>query len=375
MENDLLEAIQALQEEKGIPAEVLAERIRNAIAVAIRRDMGCEDNAVINIDFSQNKFDVFIRKTIVETVTNPKIEITPEDAKRQPEYHADQDFVDIRLETKQFGRIAAQAAKHVIRQGIREAERQQTLERFRACLHEVVSARVVRVEPETLHAIVDVMGSELMLPRNEQIPDEVLTPGQVIKLYVVDVKETEKGPRAIISRVHPWLIRRLFEQEVKEIADGIVEIKGIAREAGSRTKIAVYSREANVDPVGACIGHKGARVSSIIEEISGEKIDIIKYSPLPSSMIAAALAPASVIDVEILDEENRHSRVIVPDYQLSLAIGNKGQNARLAAKLTGWRIDIHSDQEGRTAPAKFVFNYNQDFFSSDSLENGETDPQ
>ena len=371
MANEIFDAIKLLETEKGIPADVLMERIRNAIAIAIRRDMGCEDNAIIDIDFAKGKFDVFIRKNIVDTVIDPNTEISLEDAKTKKGYRAGEEFVDIRLETKQFGRIAAQAAKHVIRQGIREAEREQMLERFQRYQHELVSARVVRVDPVSLNATVEIEGSELMLPRSEQIPEEELTPGQIIKVYVVDVKESEKGPRAIISRVHQNMIRRLFEQEVKEIAEGIVEIKAIAREAGSRTKISVYSRDSNVDPVGSCIGHKGARVSAIINEISGEKIDIVKYSPLPSSMVAAALAPATVIDVEIVDEENRQSKAIVPDYQLSLAIGNKGQNARLAAKLTGWKIDIHSDKEGDASQSNFVFNYNQDFFSSDIFESEE----
>ena len=371
MANEIFDAIKLLETEKGIPADVLMERIRNAIAIAIRRDMGCEDNAIIDIDFAKGKFDVFIRKNIVDTVSDPNTEITLEDAKTKKGYHAGDEFVDIRLETKQFGRIAAQAAKHVIRQGIREAEREQMLERFQRYQHELVSAKVVRIDPVSLNATVEIEGSELLLPRTEQIPEEELTPGQIIKVYVVDVKEGEKGPRAIISRVHQNMIRRLFEQEVKEIAEGTVEIKAIAREAGSRTKISVYSRDSNIDPVGSCIGHKGARVSAIINEIAGEKIDIVKYSPLPSSMVAAALAPATVIDVEIVDEENRQSKAIVPDYQLSLAIGNKGQNARHAAKLTGWKIDIHSDKEGDAAQSNFVFNYNQDFFSSDIFESEE----
>ncbi len=361
---DIFEAIKLLEQEKGIPAETLLERVKSAIAIAVRRDMGCEDNCITDIDMKKGKFDVYIRKTIVEDVENPNTEITLEDATQVPGYEAGKDTVDVPLETKEFGRIAAQAAKHVIRQGIREAEREQMLEKFQNYQYELMSARVVRIDPTTLNATVDIDGNELVLPRTEQIPGETLRPNQVIKVYVVDVKEGDKGPRALISRTHQNMIRRLFEKEVFEIGEGLVEIKGIAREAGSRTKISVYSRDPNIDPVGACIGHKGTRVAQIINELNGEKIDIVKYSPLPSSMISAALAPASVIDVEIIDEAQKLSRAIVPDHQLSLAIGNRGQNARLAAKLTGWKIDIHSDKEG-TETGYVDFDYENNFFTAD----------
>ncbi|HNX14137.1 MAG TPA: transcription termination factor NusA [Oscillospiraceae bacterium] len=365
---EIFEAVKLLEKEKGITSGVLLERIKNAIAIAVRRDMGCEDNTITDIDMKKGKFNVYIRKSIVEQVEDKNTQITEEEAKNIEGYDPANGYVDVSLNTKDFGRIAAQAAKHVIRQGIREVEREQMLEKFQNYRYELVTARVVRIDPMTSNATVEIDGNELLLPRTEQLPEETLRPGQLIKVYVVDVKESEKGPRALISRTHQNMVRRLFEKEVFEIADGIVEIKAIAREAGSRTKISVYSRDPNIDPVGACIGHKGARVAQIIDELGGEKIDIVKYSPLPSSMIAAALAPASVIDVEIIDEENKLSRAIVPDHQLSLAIGNRGQNARLAAKLTGWKIDIHSDKEGANEPGYMAFDFDNDFFASSGAD-------
>ncbi|HOP10674.1 MAG TPA: transcription termination factor NusA [Oscillospiraceae bacterium] len=361
---EIFEAVKLLEKEKGITSGMLLERIKNAIAIAVRRDMGCEDNTITDIDMKTGKFNVYIRKSIVEQVEDNNTQITEAEAKKVESYDPENGYVDVPLNTKDFGRIAAQAAKHVIRQGIREVEREQMLEKFQNYRFELVTARVIRIDPMTSNATVEIDGNELLLPRTEQLPEETLRPGQLIKVYVVDVKDSEKGPRALISRTHQNMVRRLFEKEVFEIADGTVEIKAVAREAGSRTKISVYSRDPNIDPVGACIGHKGARVAQIIDELGGEKIDIVKYSPLPSSMIAAALAPASVIDVEILDEENKLSRAIVPDHQLSLAIGNRGQNARLAAKLTGWKIDIHSDKEGANEPGYMAFDFDNDFFAS-----------
>ena len=246
----------------------------------------------------------------------------------------------MRLDTKQFGRIAAQTARNIIRQGIRDGERGQMMQEFQSKQQELVTAVVERIDPETGAATLRFGKAEAVLPRKEQVGDENLREGDHIKVYVVSVKESEKGPRAIISRTHPDLVKRLFETEVPEIYDGTVEIKAVAREAGSRTKLAVISHNPDVDAVGACIGARGARVSNIVTELGGEKIDIVEYSDEPEKFIASALSPAEVLSVEVAQDGSHACRVTVPDGQLSLAIGNKGQNARLAAHLTGWKIDI-----------------------------------
>jgi len=248
--------------------------------------------------------------------------------------------VDIPLQTKQFGRIAAQAAKHVIRQGIREAERGQMMQEFQSREHEIITAKVLRTDPTRGSVTLEIGKSEAMLTRAEQVPGEELQAGDHVKVYVVEVAATERGPRVMLSRTHPGLVKRLFEMEVPELYDGTVELKAISREAGSRTKIAVYSKDPNVDAVGACIGPKGSRVAKIVDELGGEKIDVVKYSEDPAEFVAAALSPSQVVSVEVAEDGSRACVVRVPDNQLSLAIGNKGQNARLAAKLTGWKIDI-----------------------------------
>ena len=249
-------------------------------------------------------------------------------------------FVRIKLDTKQFGRVAAQTARNIIRQGIRDSERGQMMEEFQSKHQELVSGLVERIDPRTGAISLRLGKAEAVLPKNEQIGGENVKEGDYIKVYVVDVRETEKGPKAIISRTHPDLVKRMFETEVPEIYDGTVEIKAVSREAGSRTKLAVMSNDPAVDAVGACIGARGSRVSEIVDELGGEKIDIVEYSEEPKQFIAAALSPANVLSVELAEDGSRSCRVTVPDNQLSLAIGNKGQNARLAAKLTGWKIDI-----------------------------------
>lgn len=332
-----------LEKEKGIPADYLMAKIANAIVIAVRRDFGGKDNIVCDIDAQKKEFSVYLRKKIVEQVKDPDTEISLEDAlQHDPKAEID-GTVSIKLDTKHFGRIAAQTAKHVIRQGIREGERGQILQELQSRNQELVSAVVLRVDPKSGAATLEIGKAEAVLPKSEQIEDEVLREGDRIKVYIVDVKETEKGPKAMISRTHPGLVKRLFEMEVPEIFDGTIEIMAISREAGSRTKIAVRSKDENVDAQGACIGQRGARVNRIVEELGGEKIDIVKYSDVPAEFIAAALSPADVIDVEISPDGSRSCRVTVPDSQLSLAIGNKGQNARLAAKLTGWKIDIRPE--------------------------------
>ena len=251
--------------------------------------------------------------------------------------------VNIKLDTKHFGRIVAQTAKHVIRQGIRDVERDQALAEFQSRNRELVTAVVQRIDPKTGNASLSIGHSEAMLPKAEQVPGEVLKEGDHIKVYIVDVKDTEKGPKVMLSRTHPGLVKRLFENEVPEIYDGTIEIKAISRQAGSRTKMAVWSENSEIDAVGACIGPKGARVNTIVEELAGEKIDIVKYSEDPAAFVSEALSPSKVVSVEIISEEPRSCRATVPDSQLSLAIGNGGQNVRLAVKLTGWNIDIRPE--------------------------------
>ncbi len=340
---EFFEALKLLEKEKGIPADYLLEKIRAAIIIAVKRDFGGKENISVIMDPATNEFEVSLRKTVVDEVEDPDEEMTIDEAHRYSKKAVVGDVVAIQLETKQFGRIAAQTAKHVIRQGIREAERGQQMQEFQRRNQELVTANVTRIDPKTGAATVEIGKAEAVLPLTEQIGDEQLKEGDRVKVYVVDVREGDKGPRALISRTHPGLVKRLFEMEVPEIFNGVVEIKAVSREAGSRTKLAVLSHDENVDAVGACIGPRGARVAGIVDELGGEKIDIIEYSENPEEFIAAALAPAKVVSVE-LDPDGAHAcHVRVPDAQLSLAIGNKGQNARLAAKLTGWKIDIRPE--------------------------------
>ena len=341
---EFFEALHLLEKEKGIDGNYLLEKIRAAIIIAVKRDYATEEeNIIVDISPETGTFRVALRKQVVEQVEDASQQMLPEQAVRYSKRAKVGDFVDIPLETKQFGRIAAQTAKHVIRQGIREAERGQQLVEFQSKNQELVTALVTHVDPKTGAATVEFGKAVAVLPLTEQIDGETLTEGMRIKLYVVDVKEGEKGPRALISRTHPGLVKRLFEMDVPEIFNGTVEIKSIAREAGSRTKLAVLSKDENVDAVGACIGQRGTRINSIVEELGGEKIDVVEYSDDPAKFIAAALSPAKVLSVEPDPSGAKNCKVTVPDAQLSLAIGNRGQNARLAARLTGWKIDIHPE--------------------------------
>ncbi len=345
MNTEFFEALTMLEKEKGIPADYLLEKIKNAITIAVKRDYEGAEEVRVDIEPDKGIFEVAVGKEAVEEVFDPKIEILLEDARKIDATAELESIVFVPLQTKEFGRIAAQTAKHVIRQGIREAERGQAFQKFQKHDQEIVSARVMKIDPRRGGVSVEIDGSEAYLLKSEQVPGEEYVEGEIIKVYVVDVSETERGPRIMISRTHPGLVKRLFENEVPEIYDGLIEVKSISREAGSRTKIAVWSKDENVDAVGACIGPKGIRVAKIVEELGGEKIDVVKYSEEPEQFIAAALSPADVLEVTILDEEARSCRVIVPDTQLSLAIGNKGQNARLAARLTGYKIDIKSESD------------------------------
>ncbi len=343
--NEFFEALAALEKERGLPADYLIEKIKAAIVIAVKKDYEVEDeNVIVDIDPSIGAFRASLAREIVEEVENPHTQVSLEDAQRvRKSYQLGQKFIT-QLKTKEFGRIAAQTAKHVIRQGIREAERSAQCSEMQSRAHEIISATVVSIDPERGNVTLDLgKGGSAVLPRNEQVPGEHYKEGDILQVYVVDVIPTERGPRVTISRTHPGLVKRMFELEVPEIYDGTVEIKAISREAGARTKMAVYSRDPNVDPVGACIGAHGSRVEKIVEELGGEKIDIIRWSEDVSEFISAALSPAKVVKVELLPGETKSCRVTVPDHQLSLAIGNKGQNARLCARLTGYNIDIRPE--------------------------------
>ncbi len=349
MNAEFFQAIEELEKEKGIPREYMYDKIRQAMLAAFRRDNpNCEDNVEIILDEDKKRIEMVVNKIVVENVEDPDHEITLDAAKKVVKRAKMGDTVAIPVETKKFGRIAAQAAKQVIIQGIREAERGIIYEEFTSKEHEILTGVVSHIEPRNGSVSIRISSNseftEAMLAPNERIRTEALREGDRIKVYVVEVRNSTRGPQVLISRTHPGLVKRLFELEVPEIYDGTVEIKSIAREAGSRTKMAVLSNDPDVDPIGACVGPKGGRVASIVNELCGEKIDIIKYSEIPEEYIAASLSPSEVLSVTML-EDGKSCRVVVPDNQLSLAIGKEGQNARLAAKLTGYKIDIKSKSE------------------------------
>ena len=336
---DLKNAILRFQKERGLDPDLFKEKICGAIATAARKEFGVKSGVYCEIN---DDFDIYIcqRKTVVEEVLDPDSEMDLDEALTHKADALLGDTIEFPLELDDLGRIAAQSVKHIIRQGVREIENEQVLKNFQSRNNEIVTAKVISVNPTTGDATVEISGNEALLPKKDQVPGEILRDGDYIKIYIVDVKESPKGPKVILSRVNTGLVKRLFELEVPEIYDGSVEIRSIAREAGSRTKIAVYAADKNIDPIGSCIGPKGERVNRVIDMMGGEKIDIVRYSDNPREFISAALAPAEIVSVEIEDEVNRACRVTVPETQLSLAIGNKGQNARLAARLTGWKIDI-----------------------------------
>ena len=346
MNAEFFDAIEQIEKEKGIPSGYMQEKIQQALLTAFKRDNpDCEDNVEVIMDEGKKTISMFVLKTIVEEseYVNDATQILLDEAQHYDKKAHIGDVVRIPVETKKFGRIAAQAAKQVIIQGIREAERGIIYDEFTSKEHEILTGVVTRIEPRTGAVSIKISSNseftEAMLSPTERIKGEELTEGDRIKVYVVEVRKSTRGPQVLISRTHPGLVKRLFELEVPEIFDGTVEIRSIAREAGSRTKMAVYSADPEIDPIGACVGPRGGRVASIVNELGGEKIDIIKYSEDPEQYIASALSPAEVVSVEVL-EEGRSCRVIVPDSQLSLAIGKEGQNARLAARLTGYKIDI-----------------------------------
>ena len=345
--NEFFEALSMLEHERGITAEYLIEKIKAAIVIAVKKNYEVEDdNVMVEIDPATGKFNVALLQNVVadEDWYDEHAEIGLTEAQKLRKSYEIGDRVVTPLKTKDFGRIAAQTAKHVIRQGIREAERSQQLSEIQSRAHDIIQATVTRVDHEKGIVALDLgKGGEAILPRNEQVPGETYTEGETLQVYVVDVVSGERGARVMISRTHPGLVKRLFELEVPEIYDGTVEVKAISREAGARTKMAVWSKDPNVNPVSACIGPHGDRVAAVVEKLGGEKIDIVKWSEDVSEFISAALSPAKVLKVELLPGETRSCRVTVPDQQLSLAIGNKGQNARLCARLTGYNIDIRPE--------------------------------
>ena len=342
MSTELLSAFEQLARERGIASEVLFEAVEAALISAYKRNFGTSQNVRVAMDRETGAIKVFARKDVVETVTDNKQEISLDAAKAIDIAYQIGDIVEQEVTPKDFGRIAAQNAKQVVVQRIREAERSLVFDEYSNRENDIVTGVVQRIEQRQVY--VDLGKAEAVLPPTEQISGEPYRYGERIKAFIVEVKKLPKGPQIMLSRTHPGLLRRLFELEVPEIHDGIVEIKSVAREPGLRSKISVYSADENVDPVGSCVGHKGLRVQMIVNELRGEKIDVVRWSDNPEEYIANALSPAKVIAVEVF-EADKSSRVIVPDYQLSLAIGREGQNARLAAKLTGWKIDIKSETQ------------------------------
>ena len=342
MNTELLEALNILEKEKEISKETLLDAIENSLISACKNHFGKADNIKVVMNRETCEYAVFAEKTVVEEVADPVMEISLAEAKMKDANYELGDIVQIPVEFKSFGRIATQNAKNLILQKIREEERKVIYDQYFEKEKDIVTGIVQRYIGKNIS--INLGKADAILTENEQVKGEVFQPTERIKLYVVEVKNTTKGPKILVSRTHPELVKRLFESEVSEVRDGIVEIKSVAREAGSRTKIAVWSNDPDVDPVGACVGMNGARVNAIVNELRGEKIDIINWSENPAILIENALSPAKVISVAA-DPDDKTASVIVPDYQLSLAIGKEGQNARLAARLTGYKIDIKSETQ------------------------------
>lgn len=342
MNTELLEALNILKKEKDISKETLLEAIENSLLNACKNHFGKADNVKVIMDRETCDYQLFAEKEVVEEVEDTLEQISLEDARNIDGKYDIGDIVQIPIESKSFGRIATQNAKNLILQKIREEERKVVYDQYFEKEKDIVTGIVQRYVGKNVS--INLGKADAMLTENEQVKGEVFKPTERIKLYVVEVKNTTKGPKILVSRTHPELVKRLFESEVTEVKDGIVEIKSIAREAGSRSKIAVWSNDPDVDPVGACVGMNGARVNAIVQELRGEKIDIINWSDNPAILIENSLSPAKVISV-MADPDEKAASVIVPDYQLSLAIGKEGQNARLAARLTGFKIDIKSESQ------------------------------
>jgi len=346
MNRELIEALDILEKEKDISKEVLLEAIENSLIQAYKNHFGKADNVKVTIDRVTGDFKIYAEKTVVEVVEDPVMEISLDAAHELSKKYKLGDVVNVEVKSKEFGRIATTNAKNIITQKIREEERNVLYDKYLSKEKDVVTGIVQRINPRSIS--IDLGKAEAVLNETEQVKGEKLMPNDRIKVYVVEVKNRPKGPQIIVSRTHPELVKRLFEMEVAEIKDGVVEILGISREAGSRSKISVRSNNKKVDPVGACVGVNGARVNAIVSELKGEKIDIINWSDNSAVFIENALSPAKVVSV-IADDEEKTAKVVVPDYQLSLAIGKEGQNARLAARLTGYKIDIKSESQARAA--------------------------
>lgn len=365
MNTELLEALNILEKEKSISKDTLLEAIEQSLLQACKNHFGKADNIKVNINHETCDFSVFAEKTVVEEVMDPVTEISLADAKMMNSQYALGDVVNVEVKSKEFGRIATQNAKNVILQKIREEERSVIYNQYFEKEKDVVTGVVQRYVGKNIS--INLGKADALLNESEQVKGEVFKPTERIKVYILEVKNTPKGPRILVSRTHPELVKRLFESEVTEIKDGTVEIKSIAREAGSRTKMAVWSNNPNVDAVGACVGMNGARVNAIVDELRGEKIDIVNWDENPGNLIQNALSPAKIVAV-FADPDEKTAKVVVPDYQLSLAIGKEGQNARLAARLTGYKIDIKSETQAKDAPG---FRY-EDYLDDDyDEEDGE----
>ncbi|WP_312115338.1 transcription termination factor NusA [Brevibacillus reuszeri] len=351
MNGDFIEALEAIEREKGITKDVLIEAIEAALISGYKRNFNSAQNVRVDVNRHSGMVRVYARKSVVEEVLDPRLEISQDAAQEIDPNFRLEDIVEIEVTPRDFGRIAAQTAKQVVTQRIREAERGLIYSEFIEREDDIVTGVVQRMDARNYY--IDLGKAEAVMPITEKMPSEEFKSQDRVKAYIIKVEKTTKGPQIVVSRTHPGLLKRLFELEVPEIYDGVVEIKSVAREAGDRSKIAVHSINPDVDPVGACVGPKGMRVQTIVTELKGEKIDIVRWSEDPAEYVANALSPAKVLHVEVNVSE-KVTRVIVPDYQLSLAIGKRGQNARLAAKLTGWKIDIKSesqaDQEGIAYP-------------------------
>ncbi|KMO86276.1 transcription elongation factor NusA [Megasphaera cerevisiae DSM 20462] len=349
MNKELLNAIAYLSKEKGVSADVICDSLEAVLITAYKKEPGSNPLAEVELNRQTGDYRIMAAKTVSEEVENSHAQISLDDARAlDPDYEPG-DIVNVDVTPSNFGRIAAQAAKQVMIQRLREAERSIVYDEFSNRTDDIITGIIQRIEQKNVY--VDLGKAEAVLPVSEQIPTETYTVGERIKCYVVEVRKTTKGAQILVSRTHPGLLKRLFELEVPEIYEGVVELKSVAREPGRRSKIAVYSRDANVDSVGACVGPKGTRVQNIVTELQNEKIDIVKWDDDPAVYIANALSPAQVISVTV-DEAEKSSSVVVPDYQLSLAIGKAGQNARLAAKLTNWKIDIKSESQAEELPAE-----------------------
>lgn len=344
MKTNFFEALEAIGKEKGISKEVLLDAIEAALVSGYKRNFNSAQNVRVDINPEKEQIRVFARKTVVEEVVDNRTQLSIDEAHEMDQNYVVGDIIDIEVTPRDFGRIAAQTAKQVVTQRIREAERGLIYNEFIDREQDIITGTFQRQDPRFYY--IDLGKAEAQMPLNEKMPGENFKQGDRVKAFITRVDKTTKGPQIFISRTHPGLLKRLFELEVPEIFDGTVEIKSVAREAGDRSKIAVYAADSNVDPVGACVGPKGMRVQTIVQELKGEKIDIVEWSEDTAQYVANALSPSKVIHVTVYEDE-KMTRVVVPDFQLSLAIGKKGQNARLAAKLTGWKIDIKSESQAK----------------------------